>query len=89
MLALALGACGNPPSGDAPADATYPTRPVTIVVTFPPGGGTGLLAWRLGASLHEQMLQSGRVVNRPGATCHLRPRLLHEPAPVRFRLSPR
>ncbi|MRT33350.1 tripartite tricarboxylate transporter substrate binding protein, partial [Xylella fastidiosa subsp. multiplex] len=67
LLALALGACGNPPSGDTPSDATYPTHPITIVVTFPPGGGTDLLARRLGASLQEQFGQPVVVENRPGA----------------------
>ena len=38
-------------------DASYPTHPITIVVTFPPGGGTDLLARRIGASLQEQLGQ--------------------------------
>lgn len=86
LLALALGACGNPPSGDAPADATYPTRPVTIVVTFPPGGGTDLLARRLGASLQEQFGQPVVVENRPGASGNIGARIVAESPPDGYTL---
>ena len=41
------------------------------MVTFPPGGGTDLLARRLGASLQEQFGQSVVVENRPGASGNL------------------
>ena len=57
LSALALTACGNSPSGEPMTDASYPTHPITIVVTFPPGGGTDLLARRIGASLQEQLGQ--------------------------------
>lgn len=86
LLALALGACGNPPSGDTPADATYPTRPVTIVVTFPPGGGTDLLARRLGASLQEQFGQPVVVENRPGASGNIGARIVAESPPDGYTL---
>ena len=46
-------------------DASYPTHPITIVVTFPPGGGTDLLARRIGASLQEQLGQPVVVENGP------------------------
>lgn len=86
LLALALGACGNPPSGDTPSDATYPTHPITIVVTFPPGGGTDLLARRLGASLQEQFGQPVVVENRPGASGNIGARIVAEAPPDGYTL---
>lgn len=43
-------------------------KPITIVVTFPPGGGTDLLARKLGAALQEHIGQTVVVENRPGAS---------------------
>ncbi|CAB3902335.1 MAG: tripartite tricarboxylate transporter substrate binding protein [Achromobacter sp.] len=86
LLALALAACGNPPSGDTPADAAYPGRPITIVVTFPPGGGTDLLARRLGASLQEQFGQPVVVENRPGASGNIGARIVAEAPPDGYTL---
>lgn len=85
-LLLALAACGNPPSGDTPADATYPDRPITIVVTFPPGGGTDLLARRLGARLQEQFGQPVVVENRPGASGNIGARIVAESPPDGYTL---
>lgn len=85
-LALTLGACGNPPSGDPAADATYPIRPITIVVTFPPGGGTDLLARRLGADLQEQFGQPVVVENRPGASGNIGARVVAESPPDGYTL---
>ena len=43
-------------------------KPITIVVTFPPGGGTDLLARKLGAELQQRIGQTVVVENRPGAS---------------------
>lgn len=43
-------------------------KPITIVVTFPPGGGTDLLARKLGAELQQRIGQPVVVENRPGAS---------------------
>lgn len=52
----------------APAWADYPERTIRIVVTFPPGGGTDLLARKLGAALQEELGQAVVIENRPGAS---------------------
>jgi tripartite-type tricarboxylate transporter receptor subunit TctC len=51
-----------------PEPLRYPTRPITIIATFPPGGGTDLLARRLGASLQHDLGQRVIIENRPGAS---------------------
>ncbi len=50
----------------APAQ-DYPSRPITIVVPQPPGGGTDIIARVVGQQLSEQMGVPVVIQNRPGA----------------------
>ena len=50
----------------APA-AEYPTRPVTLVVAFPPGGASDVLARIVGRKLEQVLAQPFVIDNRPGA----------------------
>jgi len=62
LLVLALAAC-------ACAQAqNYPNRPVRMVVGFPPGGGTDVVARIIAPGLSENLGQSVVIENRPGAT---------------------
>src|SRR5437762_5946894 len=49
------------------AQAAYPTRPVTIVSPFPPGGIADLTARPLAAALERLLKQPFVVSNKPGA----------------------
>ena len=51
----------------AVAQAQYPTRPVRVIVGFPPGSGTDMLARFVGNKLTERLGQQVVVDNRPGA----------------------
>ena len=69
-LAAAMAACmatGLWLGGSSMAAARF-DKPITIVVTFPPGGGTDLLARKLGAALQQRIGQTVVVENRPGAS---------------------
>ncbi len=48
--------------------AVYPQRPITLVVTFPPGGGTDLLARKLAEQLADYVPEPIVVENKPGAS---------------------
>lgn len=51
----------------APAQS-YPTKPVRLIVPFPPGGSTDTLARLLGGKLAETWKQQFIIDNRPGAS---------------------
>ena len=63
-LAAGLGAAAGPALAQAPA---FPTRPIRLVVPFPPGGSSDLLGRLVAAQLSQRMGQSVVVENRAGA----------------------
>ena len=69
-----------------PAQAAYPERPVTIVVPFPPGGSTDMIARTLGAKLQEQLHQTFIIDNRAGATGTIGMGLVKRAAPDGYTL---
>ena len=46
---------------------TYPAKPITFVVPFPPGGSQDGMARLFGKRIHEELGQPVIVVNKPGA----------------------
>jgi tripartite-type tricarboxylate transporter receptor subunit TctC len=61
---LAFGALGASAQG-------YPTKPITLVVNFPPGGAADVIGRALAQQLSEQLKQQVVVTNRPGANGNL------------------
>src|SRR3954468_13840887 len=48
--------------------ADYPTKPVRMIVTFPPGGGMDTMARLISGPLGDRLKQPVVVDNRPGAS---------------------
>ena len=63
LFALALGLIF---AGVALAQS-YPSKPVKLIVTYPPGGSSDLLARVFGAKLSEVWAQPVVVESKPGA----------------------
>ncbi|HYA05890.1 MAG TPA: tripartite tricarboxylate transporter substrate binding protein [Xanthobacteraceae bacterium] len=65
VVAVVLAAAGL--AGSPLAAEDYPTRPVSIIVPQPPGGGTDIIARIAGAALSKQLGQPFVIENRTGA----------------------
>lgn len=64
VAAASLLAPALPALAQAPA---WPTKPITLVVTYPPGGGADTMARLIAPRLGEALGQTVVVENRPGA----------------------
>jgi tripartite-type tricarboxylate transporter receptor subunit TctC len=67
FLHLAAGAAALPAFSRVAWAQTYPTRPVRIIVGFPAGGATDILARITGQWLSERLVQQFIIENRAGA----------------------
>ncbi len=71
-LAAALGLLGAIVAAAPAAQAqNYPSRPIKLIVGFPPGGGADSVARLLGQALGERIKATVVVENRPGAATNL------------------
>jgi tripartite-type tricarboxylate transporter receptor subunit TctC len=66
-LASALMCAGITIAHAADGSADYPAKPVRVIVTFPPGGGTDLMARTIGHKLADAWGKPIVVDNRAGA----------------------
>jgi tripartite-type tricarboxylate transporter receptor subunit TctC len=67
FLHLAAGAAALPAVSRFAWAQTYPTRPVRIVVNFPPGGAGDIITRMMGQWLTERLGRPFVIENRPGA----------------------
>src|SRR5438132_1235044 len=67
FLHLAAGAAALPAVSRFAWAQAYPTRPVHLIVGFPPGGGQDITARLIGQWLSERLGQIFVIENRPGA----------------------
>jgi len=71
VLRLAAGAAALPTLPRVASAIDYPTRPVRLVVGFPPGGAADLIARLIGQWLSDRLGQSVFIENRAGAASNI------------------
>jgi tripartite-type tricarboxylate transporter receptor subunit TctC len=64
---FAIGALACIAPGVRAADAAWPSKPITIVVPFSPGGATDVVARTIGMELSKRLNTPVIIENRPGA----------------------
>src|SRR5437660_12377378 len=68
FLHLAAAAVALPAVARIARAQTYPSRPVRLLVGFPPGGPSDIMARLIGQFLSERLSQPFIIENRPGAS---------------------
>ena len=71
FLHLAAGAAALPAYSRIARAQAYPTRPVRMIVPFPPAGSSDILARLIGPWLSDRLGQPFVIENRPGAATNI------------------
>ena len=67
LLAAAAALCSLSTDAATAAAPAWPTKPLHIVVSYPPGGSSDIIASATSQVLCESLKQSVIVENKPGA----------------------
>jgi tripartite-type tricarboxylate transporter receptor subunit TctC len=86
FLHLAAGAAALPAVSRIASAQAYPTRPVRIIVGFPPGGGADVTARLMGQWLSERLGQPFIIENKPGAGTNIATEAVVKAAPDGYTL---
>ena len=86
FLHLAAGTAVLPALPRIAKALDYPTRPVRIMVGYPPGGPSDIVARLIGQSLSERLNQPFIIENRPGAAGNVGTEAVVRPAPDGYTL---
>src|SRR5262245_38151108 len=86
VLHLVAGAAALPAVSRSARAQAYPTRPVRIVVGYPPGGTNEIAARLIGQWLSERLGQPFVIENRPGAAGNIGTEVVAHAAPDGYTL---
>jgi tripartite-type tricarboxylate transporter receptor subunit TctC len=86
LLALVLLACSLQVAAQNGGASNYPNKPIKIIVPFPAGGTSDVLARLLGQKIGDAMGQMVVVDNKPGASGNLGAEMVAKAAPDGYTL---